>query len=328
MDARQTTPRGPEWRYFGEPMAPIAPAFLSLAKRPKMIPLVPCAFCGLHVPARSNSLRRHLRECAACSDDARLCCIKQPPSSVVISAPPMPDAPHERSLKATQRRLKNRLACRENRKKKKELRENLKGEVAALCANNATLHGEINALLGFEEPILLPALDLSPASPNTGATTSASELYWKAALFFARYKPGGAVPRHDTPEGSFYSAQTCTVSGDPGSLSAQLTMPGPLEAIWDMKSLLINDIAVAEPELPTELPTGDMQLVLLERGQIRHVRLLHRLFNAATVARIEAAGGAAEAVGEFTWRIICSCDAVRARSMQISLLRYRTLSVH
>ncbi|KDO35725.1 hypothetical protein SPRG_22055 [Saprolegnia parasitica CBS 223.65] len=303
MDARPTTPRGPEWRYFGEPMVPISPAFQSLAKRPKTIPLVPCAFCGLHVPARSNSLRRHLRECGACSDDARLCCIKQPPSSVVISAPPMPDAPHERSLKATQRRLKNRLACRENRKKKKELRENLKGEVAALCANNATLHGEINALLGFEEPILLPALDLSPASPNTGSSTAASELYWKAALFLP-------VTSLEAP------------------LSAQLTIPGPLEAIWDMKSLLINDIAVAEPELPTELPTGDMQLVLLERGQIRHVRLLHRLFNAATVARIEAAGGAADAVGEFTWRIVCSCDAVRARSMQISLLRYRTLSVH
>ncbi len=52
------------------PLAPLS----GLLRRPKTIPLVDCAFCHHAVPARSNSLRRHLRECPACSDEARQFC--------------------------------------------------------------------------------------------------------------------------------------------------------------------------------------------------------------------------------------------------------------
>ncbi|OQS01325.1 hypothetical protein ACHHYP_01343 [Achlya hypogyna] len=323
MTTPSTPGRGPEWSFFGPPMYPDSPGAPPSLKRPKMIPLVDCAFCRDRVPARSNSLRRHLRECSSVSDEARQFCVKQQ-TPVTTQSLDGPKVPLERSFKATQRRLKNRLACRENRKKKKELRESLKGEVAALCANNATLHGEINALLGFDEPAA--ALEVAPIPEKVeGPAGDAAELRHKAANFFARYKPGGAVPRHDTPEGCFYSAQTCSVVGDPSSFSAQLTTPGSLEAIWDMKSLLITDISVVEPELPLELPSGDMQVLLVERGHIRHVRLLQRLFNAPTVARIEAAGGGADVLGEFTWRIVCRCDTARAVGMRLFLHRYRSL---
>ncbi|OQS05149.1 hypothetical protein THRCLA_02679 [Thraustotheca clavata] len=341
--------KGPEWAFFGEPIYVESPQLIStkatipsLLKRQKNIPLVECAFCASRVPARSNSLRRHLRECPNCSDEARQFCVKQAgdttlPMKKTKTSPTQDQMPLERTLKATQRRLKNRLACRENRKKKKQLRENIKGEVSTLCTNNSAMHKEINKLLGFDESTMecmvvhglvklentsTPMIETMHHDPMF---KTRDDIKYKAALFFARYKPGDAVPRHDTPEGSFYSAQTCQVIGDPATFSTQLTIPGPLEAIWDMKSLLINDMVVLEPDMPIEKENGDIDITLIERGKIRNVRLLHRLFNAATVAQIEKKGGAADTVGEFTWRIVCTCNEVRVVAMRIKLVHFQRM---
>ncbi|RHY13684.1 hypothetical protein DYB25_008317 [Aphanomyces astaci] len=172
--------RGPEWRYFGSPefeeedAVPLSASVGSggvatFLKPPKKIPRVRCMYCHVKISARSNSLRRHLRV----KVDKMNFPVEPspPPPSVVDHNLDMPSAemaplhpqddtshdpphtPHENQdtehIKATQRRLKNRLACRANRKRKKVIRETLKIQVTQLCHTNAALHQEIHALLGY-----------------------------------------------------------------------------------------------------------------------------------------------------------------------------------
>ncbi|RHY30686.1 hypothetical protein DYB32_004109 [Aphanomyces invadans] len=80
------------------------------------------------------------------------------------------DAADAPTSKATQRRLKNRLACRANRKRKKAIRETLKMQVKQLSRSNSWLHQEINALLGFS----LVTSSIATTSPPRSSPRAAS----------------------------------------------------------------------------------------------------------------------------------------------------------
>ncbi|KAH9086332.1 hypothetical protein LEN26_020224 [Aphanomyces euteiches] len=319
--AKKPLGRGPEWRYFGSPVFEedeampvpsasaegrgVGPSALSsitfLLKPPKKIPRVACIFCQIRVSARSNSLRRHLRECTKCTDEARQYCVKiekmhtpfrndQGNEHTNVEKTPDKKEQGETNSKAIQRRLKNRLACRANRKRKKALREHLKAQVMQMCAENSQIHQEINALLGFDNTIeskltqdMLHELEAKNAQLHQDIQAqcwynASSDLLKTAAAFFSWFLFGSPRQDGDNRHESFYSRETCQVVSDLDTF-VDTFQDLSLESIWDTKSYLFDAMQVHPPEVVNGHQDGEIVVSIVEEASIRDLHALQSLLH-------------------------------------------------